>query len=1141
MEWFLHIFLCLLALPLRTAGATSWAHTIKDNKKEARGAPSVSPKIARMVVASHGLYDGSHGRLLRRHMPDPSLIEHAHNVVQTRGVITVDKFQWYGFTPLASREGLRKTRISELSFADGKNKEIKLRNFLVEVKVINGTSLTSGDVASHVVDGDKTTSLFLEVGETLAVKVVPGMQVSGFSFWTSATEGFEKLDPVSFQFEGSTDGVNWQLLNRKMNYSTSNVRGQQVGPFIVSRQYYSGPTVAPAAVHTMEVEAVNPPSPGTPTPAAPAGDVPKLPFNSGATDEAEAAGASASGAAPEAAGPPASGNAPEAAGASASGTATEVQAPPGSDSTPLTDDSDLRKDHPEEASQGPLPPAVDGVDKGTPVDADSDSVVEAVIDTGAETGMTPQEVLSAAAAVNHSMAAAAGKVKKTLEDFLRMAGLSTEQISRIKTQSTSHPEYLDEVTMVWERVANARESKKHEDPEEPAGQVADVVRATEDAGFSISQTARAAAVAAVAAAHKFVEESKGSEESTGSVVAGLGRVAQAAADAALAPSDQAKVVDVASNEPPVNQEAIVDVLHAAGIIQTTATTTIAIPEVNMDSAAAREVAHEVWKAIGDMPINTAAKELILSRAAEAVVGASTTLIDGLQELVNAANDAGMTQKVDKITAAAEKMTLDQQIAAANALRGIAVKNQTAIPHEEIAKGATMEQKLSAVVAAEDAAGVNRSFQAESAKIAVIAAAAHHQSKPVDKTYAGIAKRIVEYARRVGLDLAQTEALLQASLSMDVTFKAHMADQLLAALGGAAGAASPTMAKDAPENHSGLPSAEDAPENHSGLPIAEDPHGGHLGPPTDKDPFGGYSGSPTDEDAPENHSGLPIAEDPFGGYSGSPTDEDPYGGYSGSPNDEDPYGGYSGSPNDEDIPIAPPSSDAGGGVPPALQSKFTLHVVPDGNARAAFKAATGKAARGFHFAVSLDVQSIILYIAEQNPEMPIPEPASLSLTAASFRFDWPDASCSDEESGFTDFQVINFHDGSFENKGDDCGELSASTLDKLGGIRFPRTGDLDLFWLAGQFGNKYSSGVGGDEVILKINELVITKFEPVGGTEESWTLCAKGVGIGCPRESPLRFRFPEGALGLGLKLCQGLARFGTPVDLTECFSTPAAVA
>lgn len=232
----------------------------------------------------------------------------------------------------------------------------------------------------------------------------------------------------------------------------------------------------------------------------------------------------------------------------------------------------------------------------------------------------------------------------------------------------------------------------------------------------------------------------------------------------------------------------------------------------------------------------------------------------------------------------------------------------------------------------------------------------------------------------------------------------------------------------------------------------------------------------------------------------------------------------------DVPA--PASTAGSDISSGLGNDFVFQVVPSSSSRSQYKAETGIAAKGFVFAVSLDAQGLVEFInTHTGSSLVAPE---LGMAYGRFHFTWPSASCSEEESGFTDFQSITFYNATFANPGESCGELLATTADPQGVIRFPIAGDEDLFRIAGMFGSKYSDS-GGDMVKLSILDLVI--FHIKGGAKVEYRVCGDPTSsayVGCPEKSPLIVKYPQNSLGQGVKLCSGQAHFHE-YKLENCFT------
>ncbi|CAE7234236.1 hyd [Symbiodinium sp. CCMP2592] len=209
-------------------------------------------------------------------------------------------------------------------------------------------------------------------------------------------------------------------------------------------------------------------------------------------------------------------------------------------------------------------------------------------------------------------------------------------------------------------------------------------------------------------------------------------------------------------------------------------------------------------------------------------------------------------------------------------------------------------------------------------------------------------------------------------------------------------------------------------------------------------------------------------------------------------------------------------------------------------REAYRERQGEDARGFHFKVSLPVERVVSFI-ESRAQVQIEDPRTLSLVIARLSFSWPRPSCSNEESGFTDYRLLDFHAGEVTNEGSDCGALVAASVDRDGKTRLPKTGYQDLFWLAGMFGTKYVNTTGGAEVAVKVSQLVFHEFRENGDVIE-YSICGRGSFVwkdqhfylGCPTDLPLQILHPDGCLGRAVKLCNGKVPSDDPVVQSRCF-------
>ncbi|CAE7727801.1 hyd [Symbiodinium pilosum] len=219
--------------------------------------------------------------------------------------------------------------------------------------------------------------------------------------------------------------------------------------------------------------------------------------------------------------------------------------------------------------------------------------------------------------------------------------------------------------------------------------------------------------------------------------------------------------------------------------------------------------------------------------------------------------------------------------------------------------------------------------------------------------------------------------------------------------------------------------------------------------------------------------------------------------------------------------------------PECEAKATLE------SRQEYRDRQGEEARGFHFKVSLPVEEVVSFI-ESRTHVRIEDPRSLSLVIARVEFTWPSHSCSNEESGFTDYRLLDFHSGEVTNEGSECGALAASSVDRKGEVRLPESGQKDLFWLAGMFGTKYSNSTGGAEVAVKIAQLVFHEFRDNGDVIE-YGMCGRGsftwkdqhFYIGCPKKIPLQIHHPDECLGRAVKLCHGNVLSEDPVVQSRC--------
>lgn len=218
------------------------------------------------------------------------------------------------------------------------------------------------------------------------------------------------------------------------------------------------------------------------------------------------------------------------------------------------------------------------------------------------------------------------------------------------------------------------------------------------------------------------------------------------------------------------------------------------------------------------------------------------------------------------------------------------------------------------------------------------------------------------------------------------------------------------------------------------------------------------------------------------------------------------------------------------------------LVASPHARTLYRQRQGHDARGFYLKVVLPVETLISVIREKT-ETDV-DPRTLSLAISRLEFAWPSTICSNEESGFTDFKLLDFHSGQMVNEGSECGSLVASSIDRNGELRLPPDGNQALFLLAGMFGSKYDNSDGGAEVNLRIAQLVFHEFRDNGDVIE-YSMCGRGsltwkerhFYLGCPKENPLEIVYSDNSLGGAVKLCDGGIPSEDQAIQSNCFEVP----
>ncbi|CAJ1365351.1 unnamed protein product [Effrenium voratum] len=988
----------------------------------------------------------------------------------------------YKFTVSKTREGETSSIISEFFLSDQKGEELSLKDASV-VAAFTVAQATVDDPV-NLIDNDASTSSSLAFNQPVVVRVNPGHSVGGFGFKTTADEAKIGNDPTSFKLEGSMDGSTWYLLNVKTDYDTPKKRGALVGPFVVSQL-----TAMALGNHTLPAEAMpdkdsKPFEPAARVTPAPAPAPEPVPVPVPAVDVASVE------------------STPEA----TPFTAPVMPAPP----------MDVAMD------VAPVAPPLAPV---APVAAVAGSAVtQAVVAASAATGLDKADQAATAAAADHAT------LHNQVVAAASSAGLTPEQVKKIEsTLASIEPSHWNAVLKAWGAMASSKVTTPHVATAEE--KVAAVVDATAGAGFTVAQLAHAAAESALPAALKDAQVT-----TTGNI----GVVGRALQGTEMEPEGKAAIADAAAKESPDNQEAIADVLIAAGVMPTTTTPEPA--EVDLANADARVIVDAVSAKLEDAPISPQEKVNLAKSAAEEYlkVVATTTSFDGVGMVVKASEDAGLKpEQVSKIATEAETLTAAEQVAVATAMRaaseGVEVLHMT---------GVEPAQKVSAVVQAEAVAGVSDSEQASSASIAVAAAAEAARKAHTAEVESEVLKRVVSAAQKAELSDAQAEAVLEVVAAMPSDAQEAIATHLsaltspmqVAAAVPVAAPVAPVAAEPMPpmgapvpplgaEPMAGMPSDGSMPLD---MPMPPMPMGSPV-PPLGAEPMAGMpsDGSmPLDMPLPSSES-MP-ADGPMPIYSPHPTD------YTTHPTAVLP----SDSSMPLDMPL--PTSESmpadgplpGHSLPTASASQFMFGVVPGANSRAEYQAQTGMQAKGFVFGVSLNVQGLVKFINAKTGAG-IADPRYLSLAYGRFSFDWPTQSCSEEESGFTDFQSITFYNATFANPGDSCGTLLATTMDLDGVVRFPKEGDNDLFLVSGMFGTKHLAS-GGDSVSLSIVDLVVFHYTEAGKVE--YSVCGDPTVssyVGCPELSPLKIKYPKKNLGQGVKLCSGQAHFHE-YKLEHCF-------
>eukprot|EP00435_Cladocopium_sp_Y103_P046559 s157_g13.t1 len=256
-------------------------------------------------------------------------------------------------------------------------------------------------------------------------------------------------------------------------------------------------------------------------------------------------------------------------------------------------------------------------------------VAAAVLDASASAGLDAADAAATAAAVAavEPVTAAPSTAAARLAQAATAAGLAPEQVDMVTaTLQSVDPSHWEAVVEAWTAVAAKKaQAQSAED------KVAAVVSASGEAGFTVAQQAAAAATSANAAAARVAE--------TVAATSPLKMVGEALEGAELQPEGKAAVADAAAKERPENQEAIADVLRAAGVM---ATTTL-LPMVDVMDPDARVILNAVVQKLANASVDPQEKVKIANAAAEAYLKgrASTTSVDGVGMIVRAAEALGL--------------------------------------------------------------------------------------------------------------------------------------------------------------------------------------------------------------------------------------------------------------------------------------------------------------------------------------------------------------------------------------------------------------------------------------------------------------------------------------------------------------------
>mmetsp|Transcript_82789 Transcript_82789/g.146249 ORF Transcript_82789/g.146249 Transcript_82789/m.146249 type:complete len:1112 (-) Transcript_82789:212-3547(-) len=990
------------------------------------------------------------------------------------------QYRYYRFTVLKVRKGQGQIAVSEFSLVDPESLSVKLSN-PAEAEAETSSKI---DLAPLFDNNPRTSVTFPgPAQETFTIKMLQAQQVTAFDFKTSYLRA--DFDPVSFKVEGSDDGHHWQELSEKYDFSTPFERGVSVGPFILSSPVVDKDGRRTETSERLRDAAARPIYKTVYPPAA------KTVYVYDGANTTNTTQSSSSGS-----------NATSPSHPKPCPTSNKVSAPPSSSPQP----------HPPlNASSAPLPPNVSSAppypatsteaslntssNHYTPGDSDDalvgslnysdikDRVRLAVLSASKQTSLKPE----AAAAIADSASAEAYILVKgaqpnmskdvffaKLRKATHAAGMnSCQQGNILESAKNANPDDEYHILHAWE----ATETLSLSAPTMPR-KIAAVVKAAVEAGMPGTQVADLAYDATVAVTGGW--NTKTDPNPAQSEWLNLEPMARKATWAGLDPDQQTDLILVVYHMDSKLQAAVGTILDAAALPGDQLPTPL---EFGFKNLVGRNAGRRTEA------IELAAREAALSPEINDI---------------NACLDAAV-----KAAAAAATVTSgDGKIAAA---RDAAQKIANAVMQASATSGMDWSYHRSTACTAAAAAAASV-FSSSSAAVAADLGGWKKEAAAAGMTAGQLANMAGAVSKLSDEELSAVTAALHAAaapLLVNETRKGESISQVVKA----------AMSANLPPDQQAQTVA---------VAAAAIVGGGAVALQVLKESSAVTGLSELFHAGLAAGVGLKMLESVVSVVARMTPSEQWTA--AASFKAADPKLGCNSTQTmwrDVIIVTGDNSTDVNGTNVTDVQSFL---VAPN---RCVYKAEKGEEAGGFYLRVSLAVDRLVQFISAKTGR--VVNPASLSIGVSRFEFQWAGTTCSDSESGFSDFKAINFPNGLFANEQNVCGRLSATSTDFHGDVRL-ECDKLDLLWLAGHFG-KTACDAGGDKAMMRIVELVITQHRADGSVEIEYSICGgkdRPSYIGCPEEPLVDIVYPANNLGPWYRLCTKFGRYSVFDDSTDCF-------